>query len=147
MQNKIKFGTDGWRAIVGEDFNLTNVEALTQGFVDYLFDVLKKRPASVRIAVGYDRRRLAKEAAGRIAEVLSGNGIKVMLSDRALPTQAISYTVKYKKLTAGMMVTASHNPARFNGIKIKAAFGGSMEKAQTDIIESLIFTSRVKRFP
>lgn len=138
MSEEIKFGTDGWRGIIGRDFNLENVQVVAQGLADYLKRDAKKKS----VAVGYDTRRLSKEAAGLISRILAGNGIKTILSSSPLPTQTISYTVRIFNCAAGIMVTASHNPASFNGIKIKGAFGGPVEKDVTDRIERLIFKNK-----
>ncbi|MBN3038703.1 MAG: phosphoglucomutase/phosphomannomutase family protein [Candidatus Omnitrophica bacterium] len=142
MRNKIKFGTDGWRAIIGEDFNLRNVEAVAQAVADYLKRTTRNERRPTKVAVGYDRRRLSLQAARQISMVLAANGIKVILSDQALPTQVVSYVVRARKLTAGIMVTASHNPPQFNGIKIKSAFGGSAKIEVTNRIERLAFKRR-----
>ncbi|MBN2097541.1 MAG: phosphoglucomutase/phosphomannomutase family protein [Candidatus Omnitrophica bacterium] len=139
MPGKLRFGTDGWRAIVGEDFNLENVSAVAQAVADYLTEDRKQKTENRKIAVGYDTRRLSKEAAQVISQVLTANKIKVILSDRPLPTQAVSYAVRRYSCSAGIMVTASHNPARFNGIKLKGEFGGSVESELTGKIEQLIF--------
>jgi len=140
MPKKIKFGTDGWRAIVGKDFNLRNVEAVAQAIADYL-------GRRSKVAVGYDIRRLSRESARGIAQVLTANKIKVILSDRPLPTQTVSFTVRQLKCTAGIMVTASHNPARFNGIKIKGPFGGAVAKEITDKIERGLFKHTPDKIP
>lgn len=137
MQSEIKFGTDGWRAVIGQDFNLKNVEVVAQAISDYLRSRLKA--GRLKVAVGYDTRRLSQEAAGRISQVLAGNKIKVILSPQSLPVQAVSFTVKSCRCRAGIMVTASHNPARFNGIKIKGAFGGPVENEITSRIEKFLF--------
>jgi len=139
MSKEIKFGTDGWRAIIGKDFNLKNVEAVAQAIAYYILRTTKDAGRTAKIAVGYDTRRLSKEAARRISRVLAAKKIKVILSDRPLPTQAISYTVSSRRCAAGIMVTASHNAARFNGIKIKGAFGGPLESGITDKIERFVF--------
>ena len=139
MSKEIKFGTDGWRAIIGKDFNLRNVEAVAQAIAYYILRTTNDERRTTKIAVGYDTRRLSKEAARRISQVLAAKKIKVILSDRPLPTQAISYTVSSRRCAAGIMVTASHNAARFNGIKIKGAFGGPLESGITDKIERFVF--------
>ena len=152
MPEEIKFGTDGWRAIIGKNFNLKNVEAVAQAISGYLTQSSKLPPTprlrragkaqSSKVVVGYDTRRLSREAARCIAQVLAANKIKVVLSDRPLPAQAVSYAVSFYGCTAGIMVTASHNPARFNGIKIKSAFGGPVGSQVTDKVEKLIFQHR-----
>ncbi|MCQ9208595.1 MAG: phosphoglucomutase/phosphomannomutase family protein [Omnitrophica bacterium] len=140
MPQKIKFGTDGWRGIIGKDFNLNNVASVAQAIADYLTQTSKQ---AAKVAVGYDTRRLSRQAARCIAQVLAANKIKVTLSQKPLPVQAISYTVRFKKYTAGIMVTASHNPPSFNGIKIKGSFGGPVESKITSRIEKFIFKSKV----
>lgn len=139
MPSKIKFGTDGWRAIIGKDFNLDNVETVAQAISDYLAQSTTHKPRIPKVAIGYDTRRFSPEAAKRISQVLTANKVKVILTHAPLPTQAISYTVRSLKCTAGIMVTASHNPASFNGIKIKGAFGGPVESEITNKIEGFIF--------
>ena len=149
MRKAIKFGTDGWRSIIGKDFNLRNVEAVAQAIADYLTQSskLKKHIQSSKVAVGYDTRRLSPEAARLISRVLTANKIKVILSDRPLPAQAVSFTVRSQKCIAGIMVTASHNPPRFNGIKIKGAFGGPVESEITNKIERFVFQGKPVKIP
>jgi alpha-D-glucose phosphate-specific phosphoglucomutase len=139
MSEKIKFGTDGWRAVIGKDFNLGNVEAVAQAIADYLLRTPNSKLRTTKVAVGYDTRRLSREAAKRISQILAGNKIKVILSHLPLPTQAISYAVRSLGCKAGIMITASHNPAHFNGIKIKGSFGGPVGSEITNQIEKFIF--------
>lgn len=139
MSQKIRFGTDGWRGIVGKDFNLENVAYVAQAVADYLLNKDRGKIKAKEIALGYDTRRMSRQAAYLISRVLTANNIGVILSDQPLPTQAISYVVKRYRLTLGIMVTASHNPPNFNGIKIKGSFGGSVENKITDVIEKLIY--------
>ncbi len=147
MRKTIKFGTDGWRGIIGKDFNLKNVEACAQAIADYLLRTTNYGLRTTKVAVGYDTRRLSREAARLISQVLTANRIKVILTQKPLPAQAISYTVRTYGCTAGIMVTASHNPARFNGIKIKGRFGGPVESEITDKIEKLIFKDKPIKIP
>ena len=157
MLKKIKFGTDGWRGIIGQDFNLKNVEAVAQAIADYLLRVTSHKLPSyakasegrrvTKVVVGYDTRRLSQASARRIASVLAANKIKVILSRQVLPVQAISYAVRAYNCSAGIMVTASHNPADFNGIKIKGSFGGPLESEITDKIEKLIFQRKALKIP
>lgn len=118
----IKFGTDGWRAVVGEDFVPENIMKVIQAFCD-LYPKLADTGKGV--AVGFDRRNQSPEAANLIASVLVGNGIRTHLSSGFCPTPCVSWLVKTKKLTAGIMVTASHNPPKWNGIKFKESYGGA----------------------
>ena len=126
--NQIKFGTDGWRAIIAEDFTFKNVERVAQATADFW----KSNPVAgteERVVVGYDRRFLSDEFARRTAEVLAGNGFLVLLTSVATPTPAVSFAVSVKRAIGGVMITASHNPPVFNGFKLKAHYGGSAEPA------------------
>ncbi len=137
----IKFGTDGWRALMDKDFTTQNVVSLAQAFADYTL-ASTDTPA---VAIGYDYRQNSENFAKAFAEVLVGNGFKVELSSRACPTPAVSYAIVSGKMTAGIVVTASHNPPGYNGIKIKTSWGGSADKTVTDAVEALIGESPVKK--
>ncbi len=132
----IKFGTDGWRAVISEDFTFENVRRVAQAIADYYLTKLNKNKVS--LAVGYDMRFLSSNYADTVAEVLAQNGIDVVLSDRAVPTPTLSFAVKNRKLDAGVMITASHNPQEYNGIKIKTAEGGAAGTDITKEVEKLI---------
>jgi len=141
--SEIKFGTDGWRAVISDTFTFKNVRIVAQATADW---VNKDNPAFTKktVAVGYDNRFLSAEYARTFAEVLAGNGIAVFLSDTSLPTPALSYGVVRLKAVCGIMITASHNPPEFNGIKIKTAQGGAAPKDVTNTIESYLGQSPVK---
>lgn len=154
MSRRIKFGTDGWRALIGKDFNLNNVGAVAQAIADYLTQNANRKPKTanhkpkaIKIVVGYDTRKLSRESARHISGVLAANKIKVILSQQPLPTPVISYTVRALRLSAGIMVTASHNPSQFNGIKIKGNFGGPVESVITKKIESFISRRKPMKIP
>lgn len=115
----IKFGTDGWRAVVADDFTYENVRAVAQGVAWYVGD--DQRP----LLVGHDARFCAELFAREVARVLVANGRRVVLLDRVTPTPAVSWTVITHKAAGAVVVTASHNSAEFNGIKYKPDFGGS----------------------
>ena len=106
----IKFGTDGWRGIIAQDYTFENLKIVSQAVADYL-------GAGKKIAVGYDTRFLSQEFAQASAEVFASNGISVVLSDRAIPTPAVSLAVRARKLDLGVMITASHNPPRITALK------------------------------
>lgn len=146
--SKIKFGTDGWRALMSTEFTFENVEKVVQAFADHLNAELRKkgRPRG-RVAVGYDWRRNSENFARLAAEILSGNGIDVVLSTKACPTPAVSYVIVKEKCDAGLLITASHNPPGYNGVKIKNDFGGSAEKTITDSVETLIGKNPVRKAP
>jgi phosphomannomutase len=136
---QIKFGTDGWRGIISDDFTFHNVRQVAQAIADYYNLLAKKQKnKAITIAVGYDTRFLSGSYAQIVANVLSGNGIEVLLSDKAIPTPTLSFTVKNKKLTAGIMITASHNPCEYNGIKIKTSQGGAAGTQVTKEVEKLL---------
>ena len=139
--SKIKFGTDGWRALMDTDYTMENLELVTQAFADLMND--KKRGSSV--VVGYDYRENSEVFARRAAEILAANGLKTLLSSAPCPTPAVSYTIVDEKYDAGVAITASHNPPRYNGFKIKNAIGSSAEKEITDAVERLIGKNPVRR--
>ncbi|MBU1007336.1 MAG: phosphoglucomutase/phosphomannomutase family protein [Candidatus Omnitrophica bacterium] len=138
----VKFGTDGWRAIISDDFTFDNVRMVSQAIADHF-----KKSGSATLAVGYDWRFLSEKYAELVSEVLAGNGIKVLLSDRALPTPLVSLAIKNKKLAGGIMITASHNPPAYNGIKIKAHYASSADKDITSSVESFFEKNKVKSIP
>ena len=138
----IKFGTDGWRAVIAEDFTFENVRILSQAIAGYLKD--GKGTRSKKVVIGYDRRFLSKEFAQTVGCVLAANKIKVALSDRDVPTPAVSYHCRKKGYDLGVMITASHNPAKFNGLKIKTSQGGSADKPLTNKVESLLGRTKPK---
>ena len=118
----IKFGTDGWRAIIAEDFTFDNVRLCAQGTADYLKE---EGLASRGLVVGYDTRFASEHFAAAVAEVTTANGIKTLLTDKAAPTPAVSYNVVHRRAGGGVIITASHNPGRWNGYKYKPDYGGS----------------------
>lgn len=135
MKTDILFGTDGWRAEIGKDFTFKNVQLVAQALVDYL---LQQGSVATGIAVGYDNRFLSENFARTAAEVCSGAGIKTYLTSHAVPSPVLSLAVKKMGLSAGIMITASHNPPNWNGFKIKEAFGGSAFPETTRAVEALL---------
>ncbi len=141
----IKFGTDGWRAVISEDFTFDNVKKVAQAMADYInTDGQALKVKDRRIAVGYDTRFLSAKYAELVACVMAANGVKVILSDRPTPTPSVSYAIKEKGLLGGVMITASHNPARYNGIKFKAYYGGSASSDVTKKFESYLDRNGIK---
>ncbi|HXI12942.1 MAG TPA: phosphoglucomutase/phosphomannomutase family protein [Thermoanaerobaculia bacterium] len=126
MSDEIKFGTDGWRAVIGESFTFANVRRVASA-IAVAARQAEAPPAVDRnaILVGFDRRFLSREFGATVAEVLAGSGYRVLLSDAPTPSQTVSFAVKKLGLLGGVVVTASHNPARYNGIKFKGWYGGS----------------------
>jgi phosphomannomutase len=124
MVQKIKFGTDGWRAAIADSYTFENVRRCAQGFSTYL---LNKGNKGKWVVVGYDRRFLSDKFAEAVAEVLLQNGLKVYLTDKATPTPVISFSVANKKACGGVNITASHNPATDNGFKVRDENGGAID--------------------
>ncbi|MEO5928461.1 MAG: phosphoglucomutase/phosphomannomutase family protein, partial [Candidatus Kapaibacterium sp.] len=117
----IIFGTDGWRAIIAEDFTFANVAIAARGAAQFY----KKHPnAAAGMIVGYDARFLSDKFAETVARVFAAEGLKVLLSDGISSTPQVSLAAKQKKLAGGVIITASHNPAEYNGFKLKASYGG-----------------------
>jgi phosphomannomutase len=139
----IKFGTDGWRAVIAEDFTFTNVDRVAQATADY-WTRNPVRDAQKHVVIGYDRRFLSDQFAQRVAEIMLGNGFGVSVTAVPTPTPAVSFAVKAHNATGGVMLTASHNPPSFNGFKLKAHFGGSAESSTCQAIEALLDASPVK---
>ncbi|MCL2281191.1 MAG: phosphoglucomutase/phosphomannomutase family protein, partial [Dehalococcoidia bacterium] len=120
--NTIKFGTDGWRAIIADEFTFGNVRICAQAVADYLHDTGLSRHG---IVIGFDTRFASADFANASAEVLAGNGIKVYLSDNAVPTPVVSYSAAKLQTGGGIVITASHNPGSWNGFKFKSPDGAS----------------------
>lgn len=144
MQEKIKFGTDGWRGVIADNFTFENVAIVAQAISDWIRKDVKKIDNAKKVAVGYDARFLSKEFARTVSCILAKNNITVYLSDRMLPTPSLSYGVVDIKGVCGVMITASHNPAIFNGIKIKTSQGGGASKDITNKIEENLGLTPIK---
>lgn len=131
----IKFGTGGWRALIGEDFIKDNISIMAQAVAN----LMKEKKCSEKgFIIGYDRRFLSDKAAVWIAEVMAGNGIKVYFIDKVAPTPLVMFTVKYLLTEYGCAVTASHNPADYNGVKIFTKGGRDADEGVTRDIEESI---------
>lgn len=156
MMAGIKFGTDGWRAVISDDFTFENVKKVAQAMADYINglkpsgDKVEAAPGALRkktVVIGYDTRFLSEKYAELTACVLSANGIKTILASSATPTPSVSFAVKERGLVGGVMITASHNPARYNGIKFKAYYGGSAAPEITKKFEEYLGRSSVNCAP
>ena len=145
----IKFGTDGWRAVISDDFTFDNVKTVAQAMADHIKS--DQGPASKardkRIVIGYDTRFLSPKYAELMACVIGANGIKVILAEKATPTPSVSFAIKDRALMGGVMITASHNPARYNGIKYKAYYGGSAGPEITKAFEGVLGKSEIDFVP
>src|SRR6266700_7918563 len=138
----IRFGTDGWRAVIADDFTFDNVRRVAGAIASY---VLKHEDPTRGVVVGYDTRFGSPGFARAAAEVLAGAGIPVKLSSDDAPTPAISYAVKNTGAAGGVVITSSHNPWNWNGMKFKAKFGGSATPAIMKIIEQEAATGIVPK--
>ncbi|MDD2587000.1 MAG: phosphoglucomutase/phosphomannomutase family protein [Syntrophomonadaceae bacterium] len=129
---QIKFGTDGWRAIIAKDFTFANCRVVTQGIASYInsHNLGKKG-----IVIGYDNRFMSENFARECARVLVGNGIRVYLLRKAAPTPVTAYAILIKEAGGAIMITASHNPPEYNGIKFIPEYAGPALPEVTEVIE------------
>ncbi|HEY5068271.1 MAG TPA: phosphoglucomutase/phosphomannomutase family protein, partial [Candidatus Acidoferrum sp.] len=134
---QIRFGTDGWRGIIADDFTFENVRRVAAAISSY---VLKHEDPRRGLIVGYDTRFASKPAAYIAAEVIASAGIPVILASDYMPTPAISLAVKQRGAAGGVIITSSHNPWNWNGVKFKGNFGGSATPAIMKIIEDELHT-------
>jgi phosphomannomutase len=141
----IKFGTDGWRAVIAEDFTFANVARVAQATADY-WSANPVAGTGKKVIVGYDRRFLSDEFARCTAEVLAGNGFAVVLTPEPTPTPSVSFAVKQLHAVGGVMITASHNPPTFNGFKLKSHYGGSSDSETCKAIEGWLDKNPVRTF-
>ncbi|MGH8100067.1 MAG: phosphoglucomutase/phosphomannomutase family protein, partial [Chthoniobacterales bacterium] len=137
----IKFGTDGWRGVIAEDFTFANARIVAQAIARY---VVRGEDARKSVLIGYDNRFASDRVAAAVAEVISSTGTPVWLADKPCPTPAISLLVRQRGAAGGIVVTASHNPYRWNGMKYKASYGSSalpsivaqIEKELAEVVSS-----------
>jgi alpha-D-glucose phosphate-specific phosphoglucomutase len=135
MVHPIKFGTDGWRGVIAEDYTFDNVRRAAQGFASYLLENERK---GQWVIVGYDKRFDSEFFAASVSEVLVANGLNVQLTDGPTPTPVIAFSVVNKKACGAVNITASHNPPTDNGFKVRNEFGGAIDPDGLKKIESLI---------
>lgn len=168
----IRFGTDGWRAIIAREFTFANLERVAQAYADYLRKteeaLLLRQPVavgqvsreeaetqmfrnvvnkalvghSVLVVIGYDRRFLSEQFAQRVAEVMVGNGFRIALFQEAAPTPLVSWAVKELGASGGIVLTASHNPPDFNGFKIKAPWAEARRRKRQREWKSWLMPTR-----
>ena len=135
MVTNIRFGTDGWRALIADEFTFANVARCTRGLCDYI----KEQPkADQGLIVGYDTRFLSPEFGDTVAGVCASQGIKVRLCKAAAPTPVASYNVLHHQAAGAVIITSSHNPAQWNGFKFKPDYAGSATQTITDRLEEAI---------
>ncbi len=131
----VKFGTDGWRGIIADDFTYENVRVAARAIALY---VLHHEDAKAGVCIGYDTRFGSKSFARVVAEVLAGAGIPVALANKVTPTPELSFAVRGREAAGGVMITSSHNPAEWNGVKYKASYGGSGKPSIISSIEGYL---------
>lgn len=131
MATGIKFGTDGWRAVIAEDYTFENVRVCAQATARYLLD---SGTAEQGLVIGYDTRFSSEHFAAAVAEVAAANGVKAFLNDRFAPTPVISWSILERRAAGAVVITASHNPAIWNGFKYKPEYAGS---ASPEVIAAL----------
>jgi alpha-D-glucose phosphate-specific phosphoglucomutase len=135
LSTVVKFGTDGWRGIIADDFTYENVRVAARAIAHY---VIEHEDAKAGVCIGYDTRFGSPSFARVVAEVLAGAGIPVALASKVTPTPELSFAVRGRKAAGGVMITSSHNPAEWNGVKYKASYGGSGSPAIIASIESYL---------
>jgi phosphomannomutase len=141
--SQIRFGTDGWRAVIAEDFTFANVARVAQATADFWKSEISNPKSEIfrrepKVIIGYDRRFLSDRFAQITAEVFAGNNFEVVLTPEPTPTPCVSYAVKNIGAVGGVMITASHNPPIFNGFKLKSHFGGSSDETTCKAVESFL---------
>ena len=140
----IKFGTDGWRGIIAEDFTYANARIVAHAIARY---VVRGEDARQGVLIGYDHRFASDHFAAAVADVISATGTPVWVTDKPCPTPTISLLVRQRKASGGLVITASHNPARWNGIKYKASYGSSALPSIVAQIETELAAAIQKGIP
>ena len=141
--SQIKFGTDGWRAVIGEDFTFANVARVAQATADHWKAEVRREKSEVfgralKVVVGFDRRFFSDRFARITAEVFAANDYEVILTPEPVPTPSVSYAVKHLGAVGGVMITASHNPPIFDGFKLKSWYGGSSSSEECKAVEGFL---------
>ena len=149
---QIKFGTDGWRAVIAEDFTFANVARVAQATADFWKSEAGNPKSEIfgrelKVVVGYDRRFFSDRFAQTAAEVFAGNNFQVVLTPEPTPTPSVSFAVKHLHAVGGVMITASHNPPSFNGFKLKSYYGGSSDSETCKAVESFLDRNPIKSTP
>ncbi len=144
MPAPIRFGTDGWRAVIAEDFTFENVRRVAQALADYL---QMQGGARRGLVIAYDHRFASEDFAAATAEVLAGNGIPVFFCQKACPSPTAAYAILVHRAAGGVVITASHNPPQYNGFKIKSEYAASAPLEMIAGIEALLDRSPVRREP
>ena len=145
MKQPIKFGTDGWRAVIGDDFTFENLEKVALATARYFKNHKKIKNG---IVIGYDARFMSREFAEKSAEVMANAGIKIKLANSIVTTPMVSLLTRMENAAGGIVITASHNPPKYNGFKIKGDFGGPAHPEMvTKVEKELAKVMKLKRIP
>jgi len=142
--NTIKFGTDGWRGVIGEDFTVENVRKVACAIARY---VVRAEKPGAGVLVGYDTRNESEASARAAAEVVSMAGMPVWIAEKECPSPALSLLVRQRGAAGGIMITASHNPHKWNGVKFKASYGSSALPSIVAQVEKELATVLAKGVP
>jgi len=145
----IKFGTDGWRAVIADDFTFANVARVAQAAADHWKSEVRSPESEVfgralKVVIGFDRRFFSDRFAQIAAEIFAGNDFQVVLVSEPTPTPSVSFAVKAQRAVGGVMITASHNPPIFNGFKLKSFYGGSSDPATCQAVENFVDRNQVR---
>lgn len=143
---QIKFGTDGWRAVIAEDFTFANVARVAQATADY-WTAVPVELTERKVILGYDRRFFSDRFAQTCAEVFAGNEFQVVLTPEPTPTPSVSFAVHDQKAVGAVMITASHNPPIFNGFKLKSFYGGPSSPEECKAVEGFLDRNPVRSRP
>jgi phosphomannomutase len=148
----IKFGTDGWRAVIAEGFTFENVARVAQATADFWKSEIRNPKSEIfgrppKVIIGYDRRFFSDRFAHTTAEVFAGNDYSVVLTPVPTPAPSVSFAVKAQRAAGGVMITASHNPPIFNGFKLKSYYGGSSDSATCQAVEGFLDKNPIRRAP
>jgi phosphomannomutase len=136
--NTIKFGTDGWRGVIGDEFTFERLALVAPVAAKVLYDTYYSTVGNRTIIVGYDRRFMAEDFARKVADTVTAAGFDVLFSETYAPTPAFSWAAKERNALGALVITASHNPGKYLGLKVKSAFGGSVPPEVTKEIEALL---------
>src|SRR5208282_614662 len=145
----IKFGTDGWRAVIADDFTFANVARVAQAAADHWKSEVRSPESEVfgralKVVIGFDRRFFSDRFAQTAAEIFSGNDFQVVLVPEPTPTPSVSFAVKSQRAVGGVMITASHNPPIFDGFKLKSHYGGSSDPETCKAVEGFLRRNPVR---
>ena len=147
----IKFGTSGWRGLIARDFTFGSVRLASQAIADYLLSELNNPSSAIHgrapvVIIGHDTRFLGRQFSLAVAEVLERNGLTPLLCDRDTPTPVISHNIRARKAIGGVNMTASHNPAEYQGLKFSTSNGAAAPPEVTRQIEGYVLKRQAEHW-